>query len=95
MMTPRHLPSLASPATLIPVSDNIYKKSRLYLASELNFLSSVGKTMAGTWASKLGRTNTPKWSICVDSEGDFKGSYEYTAINGYGNNFTIKGYTDG
>jgi hypothetical protein len=55
----------------------------------------TGKSIAGNWASKLGRTSTPNWGICIDGDGNLKGSYEFTAINGYGNNVTVRGYSDG
>jgi hypothetical protein len=55
----------------------------------------TGKDLSGHWASRLGRTNTPHWDICIDGGGNHKGSYEYTFINSYGNNFTAKGYSEG
>lgn len=80
------------------------KNSRQLFGNESRFQSriithrnlfKIGKSIAGNWASKLGRTSTPNWGICIDGEGALKGSYEFTAINGYGNNITVKGYSDG
>ncbi len=48
--------------------------------------------MAGNWASKISRTATPNWGICIDSEGNLKGSYEYTTST---NKIAVKGYSDG
>jgi hypothetical protein len=55
----------------------------------------TGKSLVGSWASRLGRTNTPHWDICIDGEGNHRGSYEFTFINSYGNNFTAKGFSEG
>ncbi len=69
--------------------------SRLLSQINANVLYIIGKYIAGSWASKLGRTVTPNWDICIDGDGNFKGSYEYTNFTRPGNNQTIRGYSDG